>query len=156
MSPTLTWLHRRAGLRVGSCGPTRRTGVCQKWAPHLLRTISLLEISAEPLHVTEGQEEEWLFPALIGSVPARLRSHYQRETPHLPHFKWVLPPRYLLPSYFTVKLISDLVTSAPHSLQTSISHSHDGHNTKQQTVRGPHTKLSVSGCFNPKKQANES
>lgn len=29
--------------------------------------ISLLEISAEPLHVTEGQKEEWLFPALTGS-----------------------------------------------------------------------------------------
>lgn len=57
VAPALTWLHRRAELRVGSCGLTRKRGVCQRWAPHLLQTISLLEISAGLLHVTGEQED---------------------------------------------------------------------------------------------------
>lgn len=58
VAPALTWWHRRAELHVDSCGLTRRTGVYQKWAPHLLQMIFLLEISAGPLRVTEDQEDD--------------------------------------------------------------------------------------------------
>ena len=60
----VTWSHRKAGLHVGSCGLTRRTRVCQKWAPHLLWMISLLEISAGSHRVAEGHKEGRLFPGL--------------------------------------------------------------------------------------------
>ena len=53
------WLHRKAGLHVGSCGLTRRTTVCQKWAPRTLWTISLLEISAGPHHHVAGHPSSY-------------------------------------------------------------------------------------------------
>lgn len=67
MALAVTWSHRKVGLRVGSCDLTRRTRVCQKWAPHLLQMISLLEISAGPLRVAKGHKEGRLFPGLTHS-----------------------------------------------------------------------------------------
>lgn len=49
----LTWLHKKAGLHVGSFDLTKRKVICQKSAQHLLHRTFLLGIFEEFHHAAE-------------------------------------------------------------------------------------------------------
>ena len=152
VAPALTWWHRRAGLHVESSGLTRRTEVCQKWAPRLLQTISLPEISAGPLRVTEDQEEHQLFPGLMcGWLISNVLALCRRNTTCSSTLSGFHPVNTYSPLTLWNQTCIRLSYGQPYS--TSSQHlplpkAMKATDTKQRTARECHTKLSMSTCFN--------